>query len=139
MKKVILAIEGMTCSSCSSGLEKYLNKQDDIKQASVNLVMNNASIEYDDKKLSITDLNKFVSNAGFKRLGIDTFEKEQKKDSREKYKLVSITILSVLILYISMSHMIGLPVIPFLHMMQHPLNYAISLLVLSVVVVIFSV
>ena len=135
MKKVILAIEGMTCSSCSSGLEKYLNKQDDIKQASVNLVMNNASIEYDDKKLSITDLNKFVSNAGFKSLGIDTFEKEQKKDSREKYKLVSITILSVLILYISMSHMIGLPVIPFLHMMQHPLNYAISLLVLSVVVI----
>ena len=31
MKKVLLKIDGMTCSACSSGLEKYLNKQDGIK------------------------------------------------------------------------------------------------------------
>ena len=41
----------MTCSACSSGLEKYLNKQEGVVSASVNLVMNNASIEYDDSKL----------------------------------------------------------------------------------------
>ena len=35
MKKKILNIEGMTCSACSNGLEKYLNKQDGIKEASV--------------------------------------------------------------------------------------------------------
>ena len=46
MKKVLLKIDGMTCSACSSGLEKYLNKQDGIKTAVVNLVMNNANIEY---------------------------------------------------------------------------------------------
>ena len=33
-------------------LEKYLNKQDGIKTAVVNLVMNNANIEYDEKKCS---------------------------------------------------------------------------------------
>ena len=44
MKKVILSIDGMTCSACSTGLEKYLNKQDGISQATVNLVMNTASI-----------------------------------------------------------------------------------------------
>ena len=27
MKKIVLNIEGMTCSACSNGLEKYLNKQ----------------------------------------------------------------------------------------------------------------
>ena len=53
MKKVLLKIEGMTCSACSSGLEKYLNKQDGIIAASVNLIMNNASIEYDDTKLTL--------------------------------------------------------------------------------------
>ena len=52
MKKVLLKIDGMTCSACSSGLEKYLNKQDGIKTAAVNLVMNNANIEYDEKKLT---------------------------------------------------------------------------------------
>ena len=134
MKKIILAIDGMTCSACSSGLEKYLNKQDGVKIATVNLVMNTASIEYDDKKLSLTDLNKFVENAGFKSLGIDTFEKEQRKNSNEKYKLIAITIISILILYISMSHMIGLPVIPFLHMVKYPLNYAVSLFILTVIV-----
>ena len=45
MKKVILKIEGMSCSACSSGLEKYLNKQIGITNASVNLVLGNALIE----------------------------------------------------------------------------------------------
>lgn len=89
MKKVILSIDGMTCSACSNGLEKYLNKQDGIKTASVNLVMNNASIEYDSSKLSLEDLDKFVEKAGFKSLGIDTFEKEQRKNSNEKYRLIA--------------------------------------------------
>ena len=30
MKKIILSIDGMTCSACSNGLEKYLNKQDEL-------------------------------------------------------------------------------------------------------------
>ena len=46
----------MTCSACSSGLEKYLNKQDGIKLDYVNLVMNNANIEYDYERLSLQDL-----------------------------------------------------------------------------------
>ena len=46
----------MTCSACSTGLEKFLNKQDGINVASVNLVMNNASIEYDDERLSLGDV-----------------------------------------------------------------------------------
>ena len=79
MKKVLLKIDGMTCSACSSGLEKYLNKQDGIKTAVVNLVMNNANIEYDEKKLTLEQVEKFVEKAGFTSLGIDNFEKEEKK------------------------------------------------------------
>ena len=134
MKKVLLKIGGMTCSACSSGLEKFLNKQDGIKIATVNLVMNNASIEYDEKKLDLPTIEKFVKKAGFESLGIDNLEKEEKKKSNEKYKLIAITIISLLILYISMSHMIGLPVIPFLDMIKYPINYAVSLLVLTVIV-----
>lgn len=138
MKKVLLKIDGMTCSACSSGLEKYLNKQDGIKQASVNLIMNNANIEYDDKKLTLEQIEKFVEKAGFSSLGIDNFEKKEKKKTNEKYKLISITIISMLVLYISMSHMIGLPVIPLLNMMTYPINYAISLFVLTTIVLILG-
>lgn len=138
MKKVLLKIDGMTCSACSSGLEKYLNKQDGIKQASVNLIMNNANIEYDDKKLTLEQIEKFVEKAGFSSLGIDNFEKKEKKKTNEKYKLISITIISILVLYTSMSHMVGLPVIPFLNMMTYPINYAISLFVLTTIVLILG-
>ena len=134
MKKVLLKIDGMTCSACSTGLEKYLNKQDGVK-ATVNLVMNNANIVYDEKKYTISDLEKFVAKAGFESLGIDNFEKEKKKKSNEKFKLIGITVTSLLILYISMSHMVGLPVIPFLNIMKYPINYAISLWILSSVVI----
>ena len=88
MKKVLLKIGGMTCSACSSGLEKYLNKQDGVVRANVNLVMNNASIEYDDKKLSLKDIEKFVDKAGFESLGIDNLKKEERKKSGEKINLI---------------------------------------------------
>ncbi len=135
MKKVLLKIDGMTCSACSSGLEKYLNKQEGIKIASVNLVMNNASIEYDDKKLTLEDLEKFVRKAGFESLGIDNFEKEKKKKGKEKYKLIGFTITSILTLYIAMGHMIGLPNIPFLDMHMHPVNYTIAQIILSIIAI----
>ena len=138
MKKVLLKIDGMTCSACSSGLEKYLNKQDGIKEAVVNLVMNNASVEYDDTKLTLEQVEKFVEKAGFTSLGIDNFEKDEKKKSNEKYKLIGITIISLLVLYISMSHMVGLPVIPFLHMLNHPVNFAVALFILTTIVLVIG-
>ena len=56
MKKIILSIDGMTCSACSNGLEKYLNKQKGVIEANVNLVMANASIKYDEKILNLEKL-----------------------------------------------------------------------------------
>ena len=64
MKKIILSIDGMTCSACSNGLEKYLNKQNGIYNASVNLVMANATIDYDEKILNQEKLDEFVRNGG---------------------------------------------------------------------------
>ena len=69
MKKIILSIEGMTCSACSNGLEKYLSKQEGIISASVNLVMSNASIEYNEEKLNQIKIEEFIKKAGFKSLG----------------------------------------------------------------------
>ncbi len=136
MKKIVLSIDGMTCSACSNGLEKYLNKQDGIKSATVNLVMNTASIEYDEKKLKLENLDKFVEQAGFKSLGKYNYEQEQRKDKNEKYKLIGISFFSIIILYISMAHMVKLPSIVFLDMHKYPLNYAIALFVLASLVLI---
>ena len=138
MKKVLLKIDGMTCSACSSGLEKYLNKQDGVINATVNLVMNNASVEYDENKLDIPQIEKFVQKAGFESLGIDNLQKEEKKKSMEKYKLWGFTATAILTLYIAMGHMIGLPEVPFLSMHNSPINYTIALLILSIVSIIMG-
>ena len=132
MKKVLLKIGGMTCSACSSGLEKYLNKQDGIESAAVNLVMNNANIQYDEQKLTLEQIEKFIEKAGFESLGIDNFQKEEKKQNNQKYKLIALGVLAVITLYISMGHMIGLPAIPYLNMHENPINYAIALLILAI-------
>ncbi len=134
MKKVLLKIDGMTCSACSNGLEKYLNKQDGIESASVNLVMNNANIQYDEKKLDLDKIENFIKKAGFESLGIDNFQKEEKKKSNQKYYLILLTVLAAITLYISMGHMIGLPSIPLIDPSIYPVNYAIILLVLSLIV-----
>lgn len=135
MKKTILKIEGMTCSACSSSLEKYLLKQEGIDDALVNLVMSSASITYEDN-ITIEDLNRFVSEAGFKSLGLYN-ENEDKDNNKTKYFIVN-GILALLVLYISMSHMIHLPAIPFLHMINYPVNYSVCLFIFSLYFIYFG-
>lgn len=135
MKKIILKIEGMTCSACSSSLEKYLLKQEGINDALVNLVMSSASITYEDN-ITIDDLNRFVSEAGFKSLGLYN-ENEDKDNNKTKYFVVN-GILALLVLYISMSHMIHLPVIPFLNMINYPVNYSVCLFIFSLYFIYFG-
>ena len=133
MKKIVLNIEGMTCSACSNGLEKYLNKQDGIINASVNLVMATALIEYEDN-LSIKDLNRFVKEAGFKSLG----EKKEEKKNNEVIKLMVFSVLGIILMYISMGQMINLPTPSILNMMENPRIYAITLMVLSVLFIFYG-
>ena len=133
MKKVVLNIEGMTCSACSNGLEKYLNKQEGVISASVNLVMVTALIEYEDN-LSIKDLNRFVKEAGFKSLG----EKKEEKKSNELTKLIIFSILGIILMYISMGQMINLPTPKILNMMESPRVYAITLMILSLLFIFYG-
>lgn len=99
MQKIILKIEGMTCSACSNGLEKYLNKQEGITNASVNLVMVNALIEYDENILNQKKIEEFVKKAGFKSLGLYDDQIEEKKNKHEKSTFIIFGILAVILLY----------------------------------------
>lgn len=132
MKKIILSIEGMTCSACSNGLEKYLNKQNGVKQASVNLVMANASIEYDETMLTVAKLEEFVKQAGFKSLGEFKEIPLERKNKRETILFLVFSILAVILLYISMGHMINLPTIPGLNPHENAIPYTMTLFLLTI-------
>ena len=83
MKNIILEIEVMTCSACSNGLEKYLNKKNGVINANVNLVMANASIDYDENILDKEKIEKYIKQAGFKSGGVF---KEFKVERHEQKK-----------------------------------------------------
>lgn len=133
MKKVILNIEGMTCSACSNGLEKYLNKQKSIKNAVVNLVMATAVVEYDEE-ITIKDINRYVEEAGFKSLG----EKQEEKNNHNFRKAIIFSALGIILMYISMGHMLNLPIPELLDVMMHPKIYATTLLLLTTVFLIWG-
>ena len=132
MKSIILSVDGMTCSACSNGLEKYLNKQNGVFEANVNLVMANATIIYDEKILDQEKIEKYIKQAGFKSLGIFKNIDVEKDNKKEKVQFIIFTILAIVTMYISMGHMIGLPTIKFLSAEHNPINYAICLLILTI-------
>ncbi|MFP3489535.1 cation transporter, partial [Staphylococcus sp. SIMBA_130] len=49
-KQISLQVTGMTCASCSTRIEKVLNKMDGV-DANVNLSMEKASVSYDEDKV----------------------------------------------------------------------------------------
>ncbi len=138
MKKIILAIGGMTCSACSNGLEKYLSKQKGVENASVNLVMANATIEYDENILYQEKIEEFVKQAGFKSLGQFKEIKLDKKSKKEKITFVIFSFLAIILMYISMGHMVGLPTIDAINPHINPINYTYTLLILTIAFIIYG-
>lgn len=130
MKQITLKIGGMSCSACSNGLEKHLKKQNGILNASVNLVLQNAYIEYEDH-ITIDDLSKYIKKAGFENQGIYKF-KEDQKSQKKKILLLIYGFLSIIYLYISMGHMLKLPIPNILNMDLNPKIFGITLLVLTI-------
>lgn len=138
MKKIILSIDGMTCSACSNGLEKYLNKQNGVINASVNLVMANATIDYDEKILDQEKLEKYVKQAGFVSLGVFKEFKIQKQSKKEKLEFIIFTVLAIVLMYISMGHMLNLPIPNILNPHYNPIVYTITLLVLTILFLVYG-
>lgn len=124
MKNIILNVGGMTCSGCSAGLEKYLNKQDGIVSASVNLVLATVKIEYDENLLDVNKLNKFIGESGFTSYG-EEYNKNKRKP--ERLVLLIYTVLTILLMYISMGNMFKITMPNIINMHSNPIIYSISL------------
>ena len=135
MKKVVLRIGGMTCSACSSGLEKYLSRQEGVSSASVNLVLSLATIEYEN--LSKKDLERFVKEAGFQSLGEFKGVEDLESKQEDKTKYIVLGILILIMMYLGMGEMLGLPTIPFLNM-DYPVLLSSVLLLITIVYLIFG-
>lgn len=130
MKKIVLKIGGMTCSACSSGLEKYLSKQEGIKSVNVNLILSTVTIGYE--KIKKKDLESYIKEAGFTSQGEFKGIEAKETDADDRTKLIALGLLLLLMIYTSMGQMINLPTIPFINY-QYPFILSTFMLLLTLV------
>ena len=64
-KKAEIKVSGMSCASCALNVEKSLKNLDGVDEASVNVGTEKATIEYDPKKLNLTEMENAIEQAGY--------------------------------------------------------------------------
>ena len=109
-------ITGMTCSACSAFIDKTINKLDGVNSCTVSLVTNTMVVDYDTSKCNDEMIINKVIEIGYGASITKKQEKEKVIDSKKNKLIISIIIL-VFLMYVSMGHMLGLPIPSFLH---HP-------------------
>lgn len=65
MRKVFLDITGMSCSACSSRIEKVVGRMEGVEEITVNLLTNKAQVNYDEGKLDATAIIARIEKLGF--------------------------------------------------------------------------
>lgn len=133
-------IEGMTCAACARAVERAANKLDGVTEANVNLATEKLSISYEPSKVNISDIKKAVEKAGYKALeeetAVDTDKEKKEKEIELLWKkFILSAIFTVPLLYISMGHMLGLPLPDFISLDINPAAFAISQLLLTIPVI----
>lgn len=107
-EKKELAITGMTCAACSNRIEKGLNKMEGVSAATVNLALENATIEFNPSQTSTREIIQRVEKLGYGAL-IKENEQEavdyrQKEIQKQKRKFIISLILSLPLLWTMVGH-----------------------------------
>ena len=134
-------VTGMTCSACSSHVEKSVLSLPGIKTVTVNLLTNSMVAEFDENILKISDIIIAVEKAGYGASPTDSNNKSKNnaKDTEKKdnslIKLISSIVILLILMYIAMGHMIGLKLPEFLHESPFAFTFTQFLLALFVVLI----
>lgn len=141
-KKVIIPVNGMTCSSCHQRVEKVIGKLDGVKDVSVNGATNKVFVTYDTQKVRLSEIKQSIKKAGYDPMSIEIQASEEGEDplikeNRLMWRRFKIAIsFGGLLLYVAMGHMMGLPLPVFIDPVYHPFNFALTQLILLIPVVI---
>lgn len=140
MTKRKFIVTGMTCSACSSHVERAVGKLDGVKRASVNLLTGSMTAEYDESKLGVQDIVDAVVKAGYGAEAEDeraeertasqaaAGERAKQRASATKEmrtRLIVSLVFMVVLMYVGMGHMFGAPLPSFLTGTQNAVSYAL--------------
>lgn len=143
-KKLELKIDGITCQACVAKIERKLSRTDGVEKALVNISNNMADIEYDEKEIKASEIMKIIEKLGYTpKRREDLKDKEEalraeKKLKSELTKSKIAIVLSLILMYISMSHMFGLPVPHIIYPVDHIFNYVAIQFIIAVTVMIIG-
>lgn len=119
------AVTGMTCAACSAHVEKAVSRLSGVQSAPVNLMLGSMTVTYDEKAVTESDIIAAVKAAGYGASPASQTDQGQlRRDQdaalcRRKKHLIWSVVFLVPLFYLSMGHMMGLPLPQVLHM--HPL------------------
>lgn len=140
MQKEKFDVTGMTCSACSSRVEKCVSKLDGASNVTVNLLTNSMQVEYDEKVLSERQIIDAVVKAGYganvqnvkssasssqgRAAASGNPVEEQMKNM--KFRLIVSFVFLVPLMYVSMGHMVGLPLPGLLSGVENAVSFAFT-------------
>lgn len=141
-------VTGMTCSSCSSHVEKAVQKLNGVRSVTVNLLQNTMLIEYDESVLDETRIIQAVVDAGYGAFAADSKPRvgqiasvsRNREDPavlealQMKKRLIGSVLLLIPLMYIAMGPMIGLPLPSFLSGFENAVAFGMSQLLLTLAI-----
>ncbi|MER2173877.1 MAG: heavy metal translocating P-type ATPase [Carnobacterium sp.] len=145
-KQKTFAIEGMTCASCAQTIEKVTGKLTGVANVSVNLATEKMSIQYDPDQLGVADITNAVKESGYEAheeiesadaLDLDREKKAQHiKDMWQRFWISAV--FTIPLLYISMGHMLGMPLPEVIDPMMNAGTFSFTQLILTLPVIVLG-
>lgn len=137
----VLHIKGMTCASCAKAVERATKKLEGVTTSSVNLATEKLTVSYDASRVRPLDIRNAIEKAGYKAIeeevAVDTDKEKKEKEVKALWKRFLISaIFTIPLFYISMGHMIGLPLPSFLDPMTNARAFALVQLLLTLPVMV---
>lgn len=137
MQKENLQIVGMTCAACASRIERVVSKLEGVSSASVNFATEKLATSFDPQKVTVTDIKNAITKAGYEALELvkaktvdDDKIRKEKEIKMLWTKFIVSAVCCVPLLYLAMGAMLGFPIPKVLNPMMHPVNYAITQIML---------
>ena len=132
-------VEGMSCSACSSSVERAVSKLDGVTKADVNLLGKMMNAEYDENVVSSLEIIRAIEQAGFSAF-VEGEKRSEVPVIQEKYTpvktrlIVSFSFLAVL-MYIAMGHMFNAPLPKFISGVENSVSFAFIQFILSLPII----
>ena len=110
-------ITGMTCSACSSGIERAVGKIEGVSLVEVSLMGKSMKIDFDENILNEEDIFSAVKSLGYGIFaeGVIPQKIEKNQDRQLFVRFIISLCLLIPLMYVSMGHMLGAPVPWFLN------------------------